>query len=586
MQPTGDLVPQSRPLYQAIHGPGQVMNNAGGYVFTMDDMDRCRRFLIMGTEGGTYYAKETDLKRGNVQCIDRLISDGRGREAVEAIRDISINRRNVRQNSLLYAYAICCRSNNKEVKKLAYSYLSEICRIPTHLFMFIKFCEEESRGEGEPATGTGWGRAHKRAVAKWYTNFINNPEKLARLVTKYKNREGWTHKDLLRLAHVSTKDPVVGFILRYIVKGYAKAQEMYICNTARQTDEIARLAMLEGVNNLIQGVDQASATTDPNQLCELIEKYQLNWEHCPSQLLRSPEVWRQLLKKMPIEAMVRNLGRMTELKLFEGEGGKESLDLVLDKLRSINTEAEVPMEEEGDSGEGPSRGHRVNFLHPFKILLALEAYRKVEESGKKGKLTWTPNQQIVDALDSAFYQAFSQVTPTGKNYYLGVDVSGSMGVPVLGSSVITCQMAAAAMMMTTVRTEENCKIRAFSDRMVPLEIKRDDKMQTVLDKMRDMTFGSTDCSVPMKDAIENKWQDIDVFMVFTDCETWIGNVHPCQALVEYRKYSGKRDVKLIVCGMTATEFTIADKDDKYMLDIAGFDSSAPELIERFSRGEV
>lgn len=64
-------------------------------------------------------------------------------------------------------------------------------------------------------SGTGWGRAHKRAVSNWYTNFQKNPEKLARLVTKFKNRESWCHKDVLRLAHTSTQDRAVGFILRY-----------------------------------------------------------------------------------------------------------------------------------------------------------------------------------------------------------------------------------------------------------------------------------------------------------------------------------------------------------------------------------
>jgi hypothetical protein len=66
--------------------------------------------------------------------------------------------------------------------------------------------------------GTGWGRAHKRAVSKWYTSFEKDPEKLARLVTKFKNRESWSHKDVVRLAHTSTSDKAVGFILRYISK--------------------------------------------------------------------------------------------------------------------------------------------------------------------------------------------------------------------------------------------------------------------------------------------------------------------------------------------------------------------------------
>lgn len=53
--------------------------------------------------------------------------------------------------------------------------------------------------------------------------------------------------------------------------------------------------------------------------------------------------------------------------------------------------------------------------------------------GDKGSLTWKPNPRILEALNQAFYQAFEAVEPTGKKYYLAVDVSGSMSQPVLGS---------------------------------------------------------------------------------------------------------------------------------------------------------
>ena len=43
-------------------------------------------------------------------------------------------------------------------------------------------------------------------------------------------------------------------------------------------------------------------------------------------------------------------------------------------------------------------------VHPFNILLALKQYQQGQ--GEKGKLTWTPNQAIVTALDEAFYLAF------------------------------------------------------------------------------------------------------------------------------------------------------------------------------------
>ena len=74
----------------------------------------------------------------------RLIQSGQGQEAVELITKVSVERRNVKQNALIFALAVCARCNDENTKKAAYRSLNQICRIPTHLFMFIKFCEQES----------------------------------------------------------------------------------------------------------------------------------------------------------------------------------------------------------------------------------------------------------------------------------------------------------------------------------------------------------------------------------------------------------------------------------------------------------
>ena len=74
----------------------------------------------------------------------RLIASGKGEKAVELLKTISVERRNVKQNPLLFALALCARCNDKDTKRAAYKVLNQVCRIPTHLFMFIKFCEQES----------------------------------------------------------------------------------------------------------------------------------------------------------------------------------------------------------------------------------------------------------------------------------------------------------------------------------------------------------------------------------------------------------------------------------------------------------
>jgi len=101
-----------------------------------------------------------------------------------------------------------------------------------------------------------------------------------------------------------------------------------------------------------------------------------------------------------------------------------------------------------------------------------------------------------------------------------------------------------------------------------------------------MNFGATDCSLPMQEALQQGMHDIDVFIVFTDSETYTGLIHPSQALRKYREQTPKKDAKLIVMGMASNEFTIADPKDNGMLDVVGFDSSVPEIIASFVKGEL
>jgi 60 kDa SS-A/Ro ribonucleoprotein len=96
-----------------------------------------------------------------------------------------------------------------------------------------------------------------------------------------------------------------------------------------------------------------------------------------------------------------------------------------------------------------------------------------------------------------------------------------------------------------------------------------------------LPFGGTDCALPMLWALKHR-VEADVFVVYTDSETWFGKVHPVQALREYRERTGI-PAKLVVVGMASNGFTIADPDDAGMLDVVGFDAAAPSLIADFVR---
>ena len=123
-------------------------------------------------------------------------------------------------------------------------------------------------------------------------------------------------------------------------------------------------------------------------------------------------------------------------------------------------------------------------------------------------------------------------------------------------------------------------VRFSGPQMAPLSITASDSLNDAMQKTAGLPFGRTDCALPMLDALEKKIP-VDVFVILTDSETWVGNIHPVAALKKYRKEMGI-PAKLVVVGMVSNGFTIADPSDGGMMDVVGFDAAAPALIADFA----
>jgi 60 kDa SS-A/Ro ribonucleoprotein len=65
------LISRRRTAQRERADPRQVPNAAGGYTFSIDEYSRLRRFLTLGTEGGTYYTRERELTRDNADAVFR-----------------------------------------------------------------------------------------------------------------------------------------------------------------------------------------------------------------------------------------------------------------------------------------------------------------------------------------------------------------------------------------------------------------------------------------------------------------------------------------------------------------------------------
>lgn len=279
--------------------PRQVRNNAGGFVFKVSNIDRLKRFLVLGSEGSTYYASGKELCLENVKSVVQLLKDGRGKEVVDIIREMSEEGRCAKQTAIVYCLALCARyhdGNHSQIyittRQEAYTVLSKVCRIPTDLFQFVQFCEEISKGIN---TKTGWGRAHKRAIRKWY--FEKTGQKLAYLVTKYQQRNGWSHKDILKLSHpkVDASMKSHAIVFKYIIKGFAEAKSFTDSQEhfpSIDEDASKTIGFLYAVNKATSIGNDANLSEEEkeDEILQLIKNHELTREHIPTQMLKSLKV--------------------------------------------------------------------------------------------------------------------------------------------------------------------------------------------------------------------------------------------------------------------------------------------------------
>jgi 60 kDa SS-A/Ro ribonucleoprotein len=521
---------QATPQSEPIPGSEQIPNSAGGWTWAVDPWKRFDRFLIFGTERGTYYIRERQLTRENAaNAVACITADGP--RAVRRIVEISTAGRAPSNDPALFALALAASAEDALTRSAAFAALPEVARTGTHLFHWVQYLKGFR----------GWGRGPRTAVARWYT--ARPAATLAYQLLKYRSRDGWSHRDTLRLAHPAPPTATHDYLFRY-----ATRETLEVGTPSRVAPDADVVTFVEAVASL--------ARLKPGAAAKVIATHRLTREMVPTELLAHAGTWSALLPAMPLTAMIRNLGVMTANGLLTSYS--PATRLIVGRLidRDALTSARI---------------------HPIAVLAALKTY--AQGRGMRGTLRWDPISAIVDALDAAFYLTFANAPSTGRRVMLALDVSGSMSAPVFGMDFLSCREATAAMALVTAATEPNHRFVAFTKTLTSLAISPRQRLDDVVKSISNLPFGGTDCALPMAEATRNQWP-VDLFVVLTDNETWAGSIHPAEALRQYRQRLGIA-AKLVVVAMTANDFTIADPDDAGMLDVVGFDPNTPQIIAEF-----
>src|SRR5262249_53591873 len=267
------FVPQSEPL-----DTRQVVNNAGGYVFEIDDWKRLDRFLVLGSDAATYYQHARDLTRENAACVERCYGDDPARTVARIVK-ISEAARPPKNDAAIFALALGSAHKDLAVRHAALAALPRVCRTSTHLFQFVAAAH---------SLGRGWGRALKRAVGDWYDN--KTVDQLAYQMIKYRSRDGYDHKRLLETSHAPGGDQDRTALYKW----------------AKGKDHDA-----DALPGLVKAHLAARKTPGQRELVALVTAHGLPWEAVPTVATTEPALWKAMLPFMGLTAMIRNLGAMT-----------------------------------------------------------------------------------------------------------------------------------------------------------------------------------------------------------------------------------------------------------------------------------
>jgi len=531
---------------EPIPGKNQVPNRAGGFGFQLDCWKRLERFLILGNEGGTYYANEKELTISNCRALLECTAENPKR-CVDMVVEVSDSGRAPKNDPAIFCLARLAAE--RQCVDMVAANLRKVCRIGAHI---MQFCDMVQHFRG-------WGSKLRNSVASWYTE--QDVDALAFQVSKYRSRrvrEGqkgatWSHCDILRKCHAKPTSNAMAATFAWATGKQSPPADGHFPSDPQYRPQI------------IQAYEEAKCAP-VKALPGMIREYGLQREHLPTEALNSPEVWEALLEQMPPHALLRNLGKLASVKLL------------------------VPLSEAAKTVTAKLNDHDwlcSKRVHPMAVLMAASIYSA--GCGLRGKLTWQPDHSVIGALDDAFVGTFQSVECTGKNHLLAIDISASMAWPasVIAGTFLHAREAAAAMAMITSRTETNTHTCVFSNAdmvgckygVVPVDYPPNTPMREIVRKTHRYRPGGTNCSLPILYALKHELP-VDVFVVYTDNEHWVGPIHPVQALQQYREKM-QRPAKLIAVAFAANEYSVADASDPGMLDIVGFDTAAPAVMADF-----
>ena len=382
--------PQTQPILG--RSSEMVQGRSGGYLFDPGIWGMLRRCLLIGTAQSTYYADKHELTDDFIYTVQQCVYEDSERTAKEIA--YASDGRSINNSAPILALVLLSMGETHVAKRAFVELFPQVVRTGSHFYEWLHYTKSLR----------GFGKIIRECGTAWLSN--PDAKALAYQLLKYQQRHGFTHRDVLRLFHVKPISADHQALYHWATNGWDTLPEAAPCKA------LSQIWWYERVKR------------QPQCTREAIVKGRLTHEMVAPIGQMDQKAWQHLLEGMPIGALLRNLGSLTDLGVLQAHKGKN-----LNRVAAMLTN---------------KQRLRKARIHPIDVLKALKTYASGGQVGRSRK-TWTPIAHVVDILEKALELSFETVAPTGKMFMHVLDVSGSMSYYTVGSIGLTCCEVATAM---------------------------------------------------------------------------------------------------------------------------------------------
>lgn len=502
----------------------QVRNDAGGYVYQMEEKSRIFQFLVMGTTN-SYYSSKEEMIAKNLKDI-RVLVNKYPEWTLEKVASIDARGISQKHNALILVCAILLFNPNKEVRIKSRFVLKKLIRTGYHALSYLSYINAVRDLEVASGKSAGFGRAKVAVLRDWLEHLSTRELVLQRI--KYHNRDGMRLEDIFNFAHpnLSKSGPIHNLIGKWIMGNIGKSEENALQELLEAGNEDAmQINAWAILNNPETSVDEAAWQVALNKIPR---------EAIPTRFLKEHAVWFALLSHIPDHALMRNLRTMSDNGVLKSEVRPAILN------RLCNTER----------------------LHNSRVtpMDVLKAWGMLKER----------DTEVADVLENTFFSLMKVQDKVDARVLVAVDVSGSMGIHLSDTQRegLRAIEAATGMALAAKNAFTHVDIMGFSSYVATLNHESLDP-----DRAWDEWGSSTTASLAVN--YMNRSNTVyDAVLFITDNDAWLGN----HVQSEVKKYRDRNNVPtvLAVNSTKTSGQTLADPDDLLSLDLSGF---VPEVLE-------